>query len=98
MNTQSGRVPQRHGSVRHQRVHDEDPMEHQGIEDDLMPWETRSIPVREMVADWLAETGTDKWLDLLQIVFRCDCACPVLSAHAHDMCSWPPTTCCEWAR
>ena len=40
------------------------------IEDELMPWEARVVPRREKIAEWLAETGMDKFLDLIQITFR----------------------------
>ena len=42
----------------------------QGIADEPMPWEARVVPGREKLAEWLAETGVDKWMDLIQIVFR----------------------------
>ena len=42
----------------------------QGIADEPMPWEARVVPRREKLAEWLAETGVDKWMDLIQIVFR----------------------------
>lgn len=41
------------------------------IEDELMPWEARVVPRREKIAEWLAETGMDKFIDLVQILFRC---------------------------